>query len=91
MRRIVAADHQLGLALQVALSRADLRWRGWQRPLRRWRRRGSGGAAERVPVARDAASTAELECVLQQRLVAAHPSAPHELREHLLRLEEQAT
>ena len=44
-----------------------------------------------VPVARDAASTAELECVLQQRLVAAHPSAPHELREHLLRLEEQAT
>ena len=61
----------------------------------RGRSGGGGGEAlaelQSVPVARDAASTAELECVLQQRLVAAHPSAPHELREHLLRLEEQAT
>lgn len=58
------------------------------------RGRGGGEALAElcsVPVARDAASAAELECVLQQRLAAAHPSAPHELREHLQRLEEQAT
>ena len=50
--------------------------------------REPGGCAElsRLPLQRDAESAAELECLLQNRLAAAHPSIPAELREQVVHL-----